>query len=50
MNYFFVCFGVSGDVSLLVELLDSDGGSEIGSTIGLSDGILYGKLEGYTLG
>ena len=45
-----VCFGGSGEVSLSVDLLGVYGGAEIGSTIGISYGNIYGKLEGYPLG
>ena len=34
----------------MVELIGVDGGYEIGSTIGMSDGIMDGKIEWYTLG
>ena len=49
MNYFCVCLFGSGYRYPMVELLGVYGGAEIGSTIGLSHGILDGKIEGSSL-
>ena len=45
-----VCFVQSGNVSPLVELIGVYGGTEISSTIGVSYGNIYGKLEVYIFG
>ena len=45
-----VCFGGSGEISPLVELLGVDCRAEIGSTIGMSDGNRDDKIEGYPPG
>ena len=50
MESYGVCFCGSWKVSPQVDLLGLDGGSEIGSTIGISDGNRDEELEGYTLG
>ena len=44
------CFGGSGEGYPLLELLGVYCGSEIGSTMGMSDGIIYGKIGGSFLG
>ena len=44
------CFGGSGEGYPLLELLGVYCGSEIGSTIGMSDGIIYGKIGESFLG
>ena len=42
-------FGI-GEVSILLELLGTDDGSEIGYSNGMSDGNKYGNLDIFTLG
>ena len=49
MGSFGVCFGGSGEGSPLFALLSVDGGAEIGSIIGISDGNIDGKIEGYPM-
>ena len=40
---------ILGGGNSLVELLDADGGSNIGYSNGVSDGNRYGNVDGYTL-
>ena len=42
-------FGGSGDGSAMVELLGVYVEAEMVSTIGMSDGNIYGNIEGYQL-
>ena len=49
MGYSGVCFGGSGGVCTLLELLGEYGGAEIGSVSGISDVNRDRKLEGYPM-